>query len=233
MTEAEKNGGKEMRIRTGLKRTTTQMLNHSRRKAGLTTSRRSSLLSAARNQTPGLKNTRLGMLNANSIQSARLTRSNYQKLERSADSLVEQTKLLAERADAGGKPENLANTAANVVQHFNYTLDGLKQASGILNEYYRQAMKEIVVTNKSALAEIGIAVGADGSLSLDKEKFESADEEKLKGLLGSEGIFVKRVGIVASRVVDNAMASVESSSSRYNASGYLTNSYLSKYNYRG
>ena len=43
------------------------------------------------------------MLNANSVQSARLLRSNYEKLEKSATSLKEQTKLLAEKADVGGK----------------------------------------------------------------------------------------------------------------------------------
>lgn len=222
-----------MRIRTGLRRTTTQMLNHSRRKAGLSTSRRSSLLSTTRNQAPGLKNTRLGMLNANSIQSARLTRSNYQKLERSATSLAEQTKLLAERADADGKPENLTGTAANVVQHFNDTLDGLKQASGILNEYYRQAMKEIVTTNKSALAEIGIAVKTDGSLSLNREKLAEADSEKVRKTLGAESDFAKRLETVASRAADNAEAGAASAASQYNSSGNLANSYLSRYNFRG
>ena len=79
-----------MRIRTGIRRTTTQMLNHSRRKTNLSASRRSSLLSAAR-KNAGLNNTRLGMMmNANSIQSARLLRSNYEKLEKSATSLEEQ-----------------------------------------------------------------------------------------------------------------------------------------------
>lgn len=225
-----------MRIRSGLRRTTTQMLNHSRRKAGLSTSRRSSLLSAARNQVPGLKDTRLGMLNANSIQSARLARSNYQKLERSATSLEEQTKLLAERADAGiagGKSENLTGTAANVVQHFNDTLDGLKQASGILNDYYRQAMKEIATTNKSALAEIGITVKTDGSLSLNKEKLAEADQEKVKKALGAESDFAKRVATVASRAADNATAGAASAASQYNSSGNLANSYLSRYNFRG
>lgn len=225
-----------MRIRTGLRRTTTQMLNHSRRKASLSTSRRGSLLSAARNQSPGLLGSRMGMLNASNIQSARLTKSNYQKLERSATSLVEQMKLLAERADVDStdsKPENLTNTAANVVQHFNDTLDGLKKTSGILNDYYRQAMKEIVTTNKSALAEIGIAVKADGSLSLNKEKLAEADQEKVKKALGGESDFAKRLTTVASRAADNAKAGVASASSQYNSSGYLANSYLSRYNFRG
>ena len=159
-----------MRIRTGVRRTTTQMLNHSRRRTSLSASRRSSLLSAARNNS-GLQNSRLGMmLNANSVQSARLLRSNYEKLEKSATSLKEQTKLLAEKADVGGK--DLTGTAANVVQHFNDTMEGLRKSSGILNDYYRQSMREIAVSNKDKLEEIGITVRTDGTLSLDKEKLE-------------------------------------------------------------
>ncbi len=222
-----------MRIRTGVRRTTTQMLNNSRRKTMISSSRRNALLSAASNQNAGLKNTRMGMMNANSVLSARLLRSNYQKLERSATSLTEQTKLLAEKADAGGDPAKLTNTAANVVKHFNDTLDGLKQSSGILNEYYRQTMKEIAVTNKSVLAEIGIAVKADGSLSLNKDKLAAADQEKVKKVLGADSDFAKRLDAVASRAADNAKAGAASASSKYNSSGNLANSYLSRYNFRG
>ena len=220
-----------MRIRTGIRRTTTQMLNHSRRRTSLSASRRSSLLSAARNNS-GLQNSRLGMMmNANSVQSARLLRSNYEKLEKSATSLKEQTKLLAEKADVGGK--DLTGTAANVVQHYNDTMEGLRKSSGILNDYYRQTMKEIAVTNKSVLAEIGIAVKADGSLSLNKDKLAAADQEKVKKVLGADSDFAKRLDAVASRDADNAKAGAASASSKYNSSGNLANSYLSRYNFRG
>ncbi len=218
-----------MRIRTGLRRTTTQMLNHSRRKTKLSASRRSSLLSAVKNNS-GLQNTRLGQMNMGSVQSARLLRSKYMKLENSASSLMEQTKLLAEKADIGGK--DLSTTAANVVQSFNDTLDQLKDTSGILNRYYQQTMKEIAATNKSALGEIGITVRTDGTLLLDKEKLAAADPEKVKNTLGASSDFAKRMDAVASRVADNAAASASSASSQYSSQGGLTNSYLSRYNFR-
>lgn len=220
-----------MRIRTGIRRTTTQMLNHSRRKTSLSASRRSSLLSAARYNS-GLQNSRLGMMmNANSVQSARLLRSNYEKLEKSATSLEEQTKLLAEKADVGGK--DLTGTAANVVQHYNDTMEGLKKSSGILNDYYRQTMREIAVSNKDKLEEIGIMVRTDGTLSLNKDKLAEADAEKVKAALGASGDFAKRMQAVASRAADNAAASATSAASQYTSSGALANSYLSRYNFRG
>lgn len=218
-----------MRIRTGLRRTTTQMLNHSRRRTTLSASRRSSLLSAVRNNS-GLKNTRLGQMNMGSVQSARLLRNKYMKLENSASTLMEQTKLLAEKADMEGK--DLSTTAASVVQSFNDTLDQLKDTSGILNHYYQQTMKEITATNKSALEEIGITVRTDGRLLLDKEKLAAADPEKVKKTLGASGDFAKRMDAVASRVADNAAASASSASSQYSSQGGLVNSYLSRYNFR-
>ena len=218
-----------MRIRTGMRRTTTQMLNNSRRRTGLSASRRSSLLSSVRNQDSRLTNSRL--MNTASIQSARLTRSTYQKLENSATSLMEQTKLLAEKVDAGGK--DITKTAAEAVRHFNDTLDGLKKTSGILNNYYHQTMREIATTNKSALAEIGITVRTDGTLSVNKEKLAEADQEKIKKVFGGESDFAKRMDAVASRVADNAAAGAASAASQDNSSGDLADSYLSRDNFRG
>ena len=207
------------------------MLNHSRRRTSLSASRRSSLLSAARNNS-GLQNSRLGMmLNANSVQSARLLRSNYEKLEKSATSLKEQTKLLAEKADVGGK--DLTGTAANVVQHYNDTMEGLRKSSGILNDYYRQTMKEIAASNKDKLEEVGITVRKDGTLALNKDKLAEADAEEVKAALGASGDFAKRMQAVASRAADNAAVSATNAASQYTSSGALTNSYLSRYNFRG
>lgn len=220
-----------MRIRTGIRRTTTQMLNHSRRKTNLSSSRRNSLLSALGNQNSRLASSRLNPSNISSIQTTRLQKSNYEKLERSATSLMEQTKLLAEKADAGGK--DLSSTAAQMVSDFNNTLDYLRGASGILNDYYRQSMKEIAATNKSGLAEVGITVRADGTLSLDKDKLASADAEKVKSVLGASGDFAKRMDTIASRTADNAKASAASVASQYTSSGALSSSYLSRYNFRG
>ena len=223
-----------MRIRSmTARRTTTKMVNNSRRKAGLVTNRKSSRNSLVNFlQKDGLGiNSRWGAMNAESIQANRTEKNNAARLHGSATMLQQEIKMLGEKVDSGSK--TISSTAASMVDQYNDTLKNLKKSSGVLNDYYLQSMKEVAKTNKGALSEIGIALSADGSLSLDKEKLESVDEEKVKKLLGTEGVFVKRIGIVTSRVVDNAMASVESASSRYNSSGNLMNSYLSKYNFRG
>ena len=206
---------------------TTNMLSSSRRKAGLS-ARKSPFLSTLQNKK-GLSG--LALLNANSVQSARLARSSYDNLQRSSKSLAEELSLLGEKVDLGGK--DITATASNMVGDYNDTMKYLKQISGVLNDYYRQALKETVTGSKEELEEIGITVGTDGSLSLNKGKLAEADEEKVKKLLGASSDFVKRISAVASRVSDNAKANMESASSRYNASGGLSNSYFSRYTFRG
>lgn len=206
---------------------TTNMLSSSRRKAGLS-ARKSPFLSTLQNKK-GLSG--LALLNANSVQSARLARSSYDNLQRSSKSLAEELSLLGEKVDLGGK--DITATASNMVGDYNDTMKYLKQISGVLNDYYRQALKETVTGSKEELEEIGITVGTDGSLSLNKGKLAEADEEKVKKLLGASSDLVKRISAVASRVSDNAKANMESASSRYNASGGLSNSYFSRYNFRG
>ena len=44
---------------------------------------------------------------------------------------------------------------------------------------------------------------------------------------------MKRLGIVASRVSDNASANSQTASSRYNAGGDISSSYFSRYNFLG
>lgn len=221
-----------MRIRSMGARITSQRLRASKQKAGGST-RSGSLLS----RLGKLRSTsRLSSLNAVSSRSAQLQKSGYAKLEKAADSLTDAAAKMMDKAESG---EALGAEAQKLVSGFNDTLKLLKQSEGVLNEYYYRSMKEISTGNKNALEKIGITVATDGSLSLNAKKLESANGEEVKKLLGANGDFVKRAGFLASRVSDNAAASGQSISGRYNAkgnyvdSGNYVNSLLSRYNMRG
>lgn len=190
---------------------------------------RNSLLNSVRSRSTGSSG--LDRMNASSVLSTRLVRVKHEKLQKASGSLEEQLSLLGEKVDQGGK--DVTSTAANVVSDFNDTMDYLKQISGVLNNYYRQSLKETVAGSQKELEEIGITVGVDGSLSLNKDKLAGADEEKVKKVLGASGDFVKRISAVASRVSDNARVNAENASSQYNSRGGLSNSYFSRYNFRG
>lgn len=206
---------------------TTQALSNSKRKAGLSTSRRKSLLNAVQNgRTGGVS--RLNALNTASVTNARLAKSNYDKLQQSSSSLETQVKLLGDKVKDG---KEIDDAATNLVKHFNDTLQYLKSASGTLNNYYRQNMKDIAVGSRKNLEEVGITVAGDGTLTLNKEKLAGADAEDIKKALGADSDFMKRVSTVAGRVADNAKASADSAYSQYNSAGGLANSYQSKYDF--
>ena len=203
---------------------TTQMLNNRKRKTGLNSSKNSILSNR-------LGSSRLNALNAQNSQSARLARIGYEKLQKSSDSLAYEARLLGEKVDTGAGDVGAA--AESMVKNYNETMKYLRESSGMLNDFYRQSLKETVLSNRTELQDIGFTVGADGSLALNREKLAAAEVEKVKRLLGGSGDLVKRIDAVASRAADNARVNAENASSRYNATGGLAGSYLSRYNFRG
>lgn len=161
----------------------------------------------------------------------RLDKSNYEKLEKSADELTDAVSDLASKVDSGA--EDVSGEAALAVDKFNENLKNLKVTPGVLNQFYYQSMKEISVANRSELEEIGISVAEDGTLTLNKQKLASADGKKVAKLLGSGGDFSLRVRQVSSRVADNAGVNAQTVSSRYTAKGRVADSYINRYNFRG
>lgn len=211
-------------------RITTGMMKMAHRRSGFS-QKGSSLLNYVGKK--GAAASRLNTMNANvvSVRSARMEKGNYDRLEKSADGLTSAMSALTAKVDSGS--EYVVSEAASMVEKFNETLKNLRNASGVLNQFYYQNMKDISETNKNELGEIGITVAADGSLTLNKEKLASADGEKVGKLLGSKGDFAQRASLVASRAADNAGVNAESVSSRYNSKGSIANSYLNKYNLWG
>lgn len=209
-------------------RITKGMLNMTRRRASLQ-EKGSSLLNYVGQK--GGAGARLKAMDATNVRTARLEGISYNRLEKSADGLTKVVSALTAKADDGSG--DISGAVASMVEKYNETLKNLKNTTGVLNHFYWQSMREVAQTNQGGLAEIGIAVASDGSLSLDKGKLAGADAEKVKGLLGSKGDFAQRAGYLSSRVADNARANAASTNSRYNSRGSVADSYLSKFNFRG
>ena len=209
-------------------RVTSQMLENNRRRAGRS-SGSSSLLKYVNGNGAG-GSSRLNGMNTASTRANRLMVKSYEALEKSSVKLTNQAKLLAGKVD--DKDKKIMDQVTKMVDCFNDTLSELKQSSGVLNQYYYQTLRDVSLDNQAALEEIGITVASGGSLTLNREKLESADWEKVEKLLGSEGSFMKQMNYVASRVSDNAKTNAESLSSRYNSRGDISSSYMSRINYR-
>lgn len=152
-------------------RITTQMLNRSAEKAGLPTNRTSLL-----NYING-NNSNVSLANAlsKSNKAADATKkSDYEKLEKSADQASASTdKLLS-----AGSENVTASDLQTFVDKYNEMLKNLGKSSDTLNLFYAQTAKDTVKEYKQELAEIGITVAKDGTLSFDKARFEKFRAEQ-------------------------------------------------------
>lgn len=152
-------------------RITTQMLNRSAQKAGLPTNRTSLL-----NYING-NNSNVSLANALS-KSNKATdatkKSDYEKLEKSAD----QTTSVTDKLVSAGSGNATAADLQAFVDKYNDMLKNLGKSSDTLNLFYAQTAKDTVKEYRQELAEVGITVAKDGTLSFDKAKFEKLKAEQ-------------------------------------------------------
>ncbi len=106
----------------------------------------------------------------------RYEKSRYEKMEKAAGKLTQQTAALGEKVDGSGEEIDIATQAAGFVDAFNENLSNLKQSTDILDKYYHQSMKETALGNKNALEEIGITVASNGLLTLDRRGWGKGEE---------------------------------------------------------
>lgn len=225
-------------------RITTQMLNETARKSGLPITCNTLL-----NQING-GNTGNSLLNAlnhkNSKNSVfqdveKTNHYGYEKLEKTTDKLLRQVeKFTAKDKDSifdkvseDGDNQELYTGVECLVKHYNSTLEALQSASGTLNSYYYQMLREAATENKEALSDIGITVSKKGALELDKDKLKNADIKSIKEVLGSSGTFSTKTEFLATRILDNAEANRNMTSNQYNATGNIYSARLNRYDVWG
>ena len=103
-----------------------------------------------------------------------------------------------------------------------------------MNDFYRQMLIEAPEDAKEELAKVGVSFAKDGTASVDLDKLKSADIESLENLFGSKSEVVSKVKFIATRISNNAEASVKSYSSGYSSKGNLYNgSVNSRFDFRG
>lgn len=152
-------------------RITTQMLNRSAQKAGLPTNRTSLL-----NYING-SNSNVSLANAlsKSNKAADATKkSDYEKLEKTAD----QAAASADKLISAGSGDTTASDLQSFVEKYNDLLKSLGKSSDTLNLFYAQTAKDTVKEYKQELAELGITVAKDGTLSFSRTAFEKFQAEQ-------------------------------------------------------
>ncbi len=168
-------------------------------------------------------------------------KNSYEKLEKTAEELARsaqafmaegQDSMFAKAKESGDYGE-VYSQVEKLLESYNSTLKSLKSSSSALDGYYRQMLTEAASENSEALKTAGIAIGKDGTLSLDMEKLKELDKESLENLFGPSGTFTEKVAFLGERVADNAGANALSFSSKYNASGNSYASFGNKYDIWG
>ena len=177
-------------------RITTQMVNESARKAGIPVNN-ASLLDYVKQG-----NSQNSMLEALSSKTSAKTdsgnRKKYEKLEKEADGLEKAAKTLQQegekslfaKAAESGDNQQLCDSIEALFQGYNSTVKALGNASGTLNDFYRQMLVEAPENRKEELAQVGITFDKEGLASVDRDKLKAADADALEKLFGSKSDLV-------------------------------------------
>lgn len=221
-------------------RITTQMLNESMRKAGITPSHGSLLDYINGSKSNSLLNELTPKSKSNAAAGA-VNRANYKKQEKAADQLrmclekltAEGSGSILEQAKESGDTAELCKAAETMTERYNALLASMKDTDGAADEIYEKNLKSLVSKNKEALEGIGISVQGDGSLKADQEKLKAASVEAFEKLFGETGSFGSGLSALVSGIESNAGANLASIASSYLPDGSAADSFLNKYDLWG
>ncbi len=124
------------------------------------------------------------------------------------------SKSLYEKEDR----EDLYSAVKDFIDNYNSVVkNGTSETLESLNSITVRMLKN-TKANSNALNQVGISVGKDGSLSIDKDKFKQADISTVKALFNGSGSFADSTASRAG-IVKNTVANKLSVSKVYNAEG--------------
>ncbi len=165
-----------------------------------------------------------------SASTSKDTAETLAKMQSATDELKESADALLESGNKsvfkGEDAEKIYTAVKSFVDDYNSVLDAsaVTNSTGILNR-----VKNMVVTTSSyekALNEIGITIGKDSSLAIDKDQFMAADMENVKVLFNKNGSFGYATSAQSS-LINYAADNEASRANTYNISGSYTNNYSS------
>ena len=217
-------------------RITTQMLNETAKRTGIPINQ-TSLLDYVNNDSSSSQNSLLDALKKDDKTSSASV-SNYKKLEKAASALKKQADQLAETGEKSfwdkfkdsEDPSQAYEAVESFVDSFNSTLASLKKQTGALDKYYCEQLQGAVGEYQKELAAVGITIGEDGMLSVDREKLQASSIEDIQNAIAKAA---SKTSFVADRVASNANANIESATSQYDQKGNIMSQIANKYDFWG
>lgn len=122
---------------------------------------------------------------------------------------------------------------------YNSLYKSLDQAGGTTNTMFQKQLKALFTTNQKNLAEIGIAMDAKGTLSIDSKTLEAAGTDKLQKIFSDKDSYAAEISSKCETIkscanstikVLNRMYGTQTAYNRYGTNGYYYGSSGSRYN---
>lgn len=166
-----------------------------------------------------------------------ISKGKYEKLKEAAEKLEQYAEKLNrtgsgsvfEKARESGDTSPVYEEVEKLVSGYNDMLEKLRGDTSTMGRFYQASLREAAEENKEALKTVGISVDKSGKLSVDKEKLNSADINKVESIFGPAGTLSSKLYLIAGKVADSAQANVKSASSQYNAAGNSVDALIRSY----
>ena len=119
--------------------------------------------------------------------------------------------------------EDILEDAKSFVSSYNNTVNTTKNMNSYSILQTAVWMTDQMSVGEGVLNKVGITINADNTLSLDEEKFKTAESSDLKALFSGSGSFASRIASKASSLATQSanQLSVNSGNSMYNMLGML------------
>ncbi|MDE6607585.1 MAG: hypothetical protein K2K54_07520 [Lachnospiraceae bacterium] len=146
------------------------------------------------------------------------TKSNYTAMKSAAQDvqtylehlMSEKEGSLFQKAETSGDTAAIVSEVKSFVDDYNTMVRKMNSEGGTVNELYVKQLHGFVVSHKSKLENIGITEDKNGLLTVDRNKLEAADLEKLKNVFQGENSFAQKVADRSKKVEENADTNLNS-----------------------
>lgn len=145
-------------------------------------------------------------------------------IQTATDALHETAENLREEARSADSMEELYESVSDFVTDYNKTLDAASTSNTDTIKSNLKDMTFATSVNKKLLSSIGITVGEDNKLTLDKEKFKAASLSTAKTLFSGAGSYAYDISLEAAMMNSNADYQA-SKANTYNTEGNYSNNY--------
>ncbi len=159
-------------------------------------------------------------------KNAKELQSDAEKLMDTSDKSSAYAKTWQDVTDENGNTTKVydydANKAisavSNFVKDYNSLITSASDANDTTTSTRASYMSKITKSYKSELGSIGITVGDDGKLSIDKDKMKEAGVESIKNVMGGKSGYSYQISSAAS-LLESSASHASSSASTYSSKG--------------